>query len=449
MAFKVKRVEGFIADPNRIVVQTGVGITDEEFKTFLASLNQKKTKFDSVIEKAVKWVAAESSYMSDVRNDLKALQSELKAPSRRGLFSFLSGSQSTKLVRKALKDFKMVGRCERREAALDKEIVMIIHELKGEVKATGSLHELEALKTKIETEARSILGETSFYEGGIKTKLQNIQKEIPIHERLGESELPRLLDELLGEVKRVIGWMTALTIDLRNARRESERYFAAIYPEKIFIHKRFKQLPTENKTIDLLRGEGAYKLYSLENRRLVWNRWRMGQRIGELTQVPLGDVDLSGLDLSEFDFRVADFRGANFSGTNLTKANLAKALLEKAKFNGAQLNNTNLRGALLNDAILIKATLNNCDLSYADCIRANLKGALITGGSASVARFMGADFTDARVIGVQMDGAAFRGAKLKEAKEFRPSVVSLASFRETGLKPSDLEGIPGVGSAQF
>src|SRR3989344_6250336 len=202
-------------------------------KTFSLRKVKKRTKFDSVIEKAIKWIAVESKYMSDVKKDLEALQSELKAPSRRGWLSFFSGSNGTKLVRKALKDFRMVGRCERREARLDKEIVDILEELKGQVSATASLHELEALKVKIETEARSILKETSFYEGGIKTKLENIQRLVAQHIP-EDDELRCALDELFKDINRVLDWMNGLTINLRQARSASERYFAAIYP-KVYL----------------------------------------------------------------------------------------------------------------------------------------------------------------------------------------------------------------------
>src|SRR3989344_3643704 len=232
-----KRVPGFVVDMSGHNVLQPNPMTDDEFKGFLASQGQKRTKFDSVVEKAIKWIAVESKYMSDVKKDLEALQPGLnelnKAPSRGGWLSFFSGSNSTKLVRKALKDFRMVGRCERREARLDKEIVDILEELKGQVSATASLHELEALKVKIETEARSILKETSFYEGGIKTKLENIQRLVAQHIP-EDDELRCALDELFKDINRVLDWMNGLTINLRQARSASERYFAAIYP-KVYL----------------------------------------------------------------------------------------------------------------------------------------------------------------------------------------------------------------------
>jgi len=417
-------------------------------KTFSLRKVKKRTKFDSVIEKAIKWIAVESKYMSDVKKDLEALQSELKAPSRRGWLSFFSGSNGTKLVRKALKDFRMVGRCERREARLDKEIENMLEELKGQVSATGSLHELEALKVKIETEARSILKETSFYEGGIKTKLENIKKEITTYGKAGEYELSCMmneLNELYKDIDRVLEWMNALTINLRQARSASERYFAAIYPKVYFGGNE----PHDNKTTDLLRGEGAYKLYSLEHRRLVWNKWRVNGKKRYFTQVSLMNANLSGLDLSGFDMRKADLRGADLSHTTLTSTNLSEAAMERAKLSHATMNQTILRVTLLPDAKLVEAKLNNCDLSYADLTRANLRGMVMTGGSASVARFVQADFTDAVVTGTQMDGAIFTGAKLKGAKTFLPKVISLADFRGTGLKDSDLGKIIGVGLAKF
>ncbi|HLC20289.1 MAG TPA: pentapeptide repeat-containing protein [Candidatus Nanoarchaeia archaeon] len=443
-----KRVPGFVVDMSGHNVLQPNPMTDDEFKNFFAAQGQKRTKFDSVIEKAIKWIAVESKYMSDVKKDLEALQSELKAPSRRGWLSFFSGSNGTKLVRKALKDFRMVGRCERREARLDKEIENMLEELKGQVSATGSLHELEALKVKIETEARSILKETSFYEGGIKTKLENIKKEITTYGKAGEYELSCMmneLNELYKDIDRVLEWMNALTINLRQARSASERYFAAIYPKVYFGGNE----PHDNKTTDLLRGEGAYKLYSLEHRRLVWNKWRVNGKKRYFTQVSLMNANLSGLDLSGFDMRKADLRGADLSHTTLTSTNLSEAAMERAKLSHATMNQTILRVTLLPDAKLVEAKLNNCDLSYADLTRANLRGMVMTGGSASVARFVQADFTDAVVTGTQMDGAIFTGAKLKGAKTFLPKVISLADFRGTGLKDSDLGKIIGVGLAKF
>src|SRR3989344_3454747 len=443
-----KRVPGFVVDMSGHNVLQPNPMTDDEFKNFLAAQGQKRTKFDAVVEKAIKWIAVESKYMSDVKKDLEALQSELKAPSRRGWLSFFSGSNGTKLVRKALKDFGRVGGCELREARFDKEIVDILEELKGQVSATGSLHELEALKVKIETEARSILKETSFYEGGIKTKLENIKKEITTYGKAGEYELSCMmneLNELYKDIDRVLEWMNALTINLRQARSASERYFAAIYPKVYFGGNE----PHDNKTTDLLRGEGAYKLYSLEHRRLVWNKWRVNGKKRYFTQVSLMNANLSGLDLSGFDMRKADLRGADLSHTTLTSTNLSEAAMERAKLSHATMNQTILRVTLLPDAKLVEAKLNNCDLSYADLTRANLRGMVMTGGSASVARFVQADFTDAVVTGTQMDGAIFTGAKLKGAKTFLPKVISLADFRGTGLKDSDLGKIIGVGLAKF
>src|SRR3989344_6377855 len=441
-----KRVPGFVVDMSGHNVLQPNPMTDDEFKNFFAAQGQKRTKFDAVVEKAIKWIAVESKYMSDVKKDLEALQSELKAPSRRGWLSFFSGSNGTKLVRKALKDFRMVGRCERREARLDKEIVDILEELKGQVSATGSLHELEALKVKIETEARSILKETSFYEGGIKTKLENIQKEVHIDERIGSFvELPRMMDELFKDINRVLDWMNGLTINLRQARHESERYFAAIYPKGYFGGNE----PHENKTTDLLRGEAAYKLYSLEHRRLVWNKWRVNQKKGHFTQVSLMNANLSGLDLSGFDLRKADLRGADLSHTTLTSTNLSEAAMERAKLSHAAMNQTNLRGTHLPDAKLVEAKLTDCDLSYADLTRANLKGALITGGSASNATFRNADFTGTTVQGTDLDGADFRGVQLKRTKQFVPFSISNTDLSGSGLKRYNFSFTRNVMFANF
>ncbi|MBS3138559.1 pentapeptide repeat-containing protein [Candidatus Woesearchaeota archaeon] len=238
------------------------------------------------------------------------------------------------------------------------------------------------------------------------------------------------------EIRKVIDWMNALTIDLREAQKASERYFAAIYSESHVSSpyvRPNKSTPFDDKIIDLLRGEGAYKLYSLKNRQMIWNKWR--QRLEQETSggsmLTFRNVDLSGLDLTDFDLSHMDLSGAK---------------LKDAKLNGVNLRRTNLAKCNLHAAKLI-----NCDLTEALLPLANLTGAFIHGGRAFRTLFMKADFTNATVFGIDVSGSNFEYAKLEWAKEFQPLNVNQSDFVGTGLKFSDLKRkkIAGVETATF
>jgi pentapeptide repeat protein len=101
----------------------------------------------------------------------------------------------------------------------------------------------------------------------------------------------------------------------------------------------------------------------------VWNAWRRGRRV----------VDLSGADLSWVNLRGACLSGADLLSANLVEANLVEANLARANLRGAILHGACLSGADLSEAILSEADLAGADLEYTSLINTDLTDADLTG----------------------------------------------------------------------
>lgn len=190
----------------------------------------------------------------------------------------------------------------------------------------------------------------------------------------------------------------------------------------------------QEKIIDLLKGTGEYKGYSVEQRRKLWNRWVKTTTQRVIKNANLSAAQMSYFDLSNFQFPVktclegADLAGAIMSGVSLVGAILVGANLHRAYLVGANLNGANLYGADLSNA-----NLEGARLALANLEGANLRGAILSG---------------AQLAGANLEGADLAGANLKKAILVRADLAG-ANLNGANIEGADLKSVQNLTSAQL
>ncbi len=177
-------------------------------KNIRGKSNQQK------IKSAIKWLAAEHHYLKRISKDLADLQADvIKA----------RAVQESEDIARALRDFRYVGRCERRFQDSGQEVEEIFDALKRNLEGSGTLQELELLARHIRIATETVIKNCSLREGLIKNKLLIIQSAIsssvPFPPK-GATGIPRIRDHLR-EAEQLIAetqeWIAALSKDLDKA----------------------------------------------------------------------------------------------------------------------------------------------------------------------------------------------------------------------------------------
>lgn len=161
------------------------------------------------VKKGISWLASESKYMKDLKEDLEQLEKDLNEV----------GSKKKDLedIEKALRDFKYIARSERKSDKLEIRIVNELEELEKDLqreKVEGIDNEhfpdkeqLEWLIQKIKAEARLVLREASRKEGRIIKRLKLIKELI---EQGNKSQVKKELSELIEEISNTLKWVEGL-----------------------------------------------------------------------------------------------------------------------------------------------------------------------------------------------------------------------------------------------
>ena len=174
------------------------------------------------IQQAIKWVAAEHDYVAKVSQDLDQLTADLERASK--ILSRRDRTNQNKMyndVKKALRDYRYVGKCERRFNQREKEVESILEELKHNVEGAGTLHELEILSLHIQTAARSLLKYCSLREGIIRDQLLELKAMIERDRTTpGILSVPLFITKLRiiqNEINETQTWIASLSTDFDRA----------------------------------------------------------------------------------------------------------------------------------------------------------------------------------------------------------------------------------------
>jgi hypothetical protein len=146
--------------------------------------------------------------------------------------------------------------------------------------------------------------------------------------------------------------------------------------------------------------------------RAALGKWRRDnpERLLDLSDADLQDVNLRGANLKRADLIGANLQGADLVGTqladaDLTRADLRFAKLVKADFYQARLFKSTLSESDCSGAYFRKTDLTQADFSDADLTKADLVECNLVNGCLARATLIGADLSGATLHGVDISGA--------------------------------------------
>jgi virginiamycin B lyase len=162
-------------------------------------------------------------------------------------------------------------------------------------------------------------------------------------------------------------------------------------------------------------------------------------------------VNLSGQDIGAIDLPNAHLRGSNLEGANLQAADLrngdfADANLSRANLSQAHLNAVRADGAMLNGVDLSDAVGFNLRARGAQFKQARLAGASLRGADLSGADLSGADLSNADLTGADLSNADLSNATLKRTT-LRSANLTGAKLQDTDLAAADTTFAVGVEGA--
>ncbi len=211
-----------------------------------------KTELDNVkkvVNSSIKWLATDYKYFQNLWEDLSSLNSALRHSGRKRKF--------VSELKKALADFKSVGRSEKKfnryaeklKSLKLSEVYTLPPELLEGI-AKGSVSEIQAklekaqkaiqeIQARINIESSNIVKAASFYEGEIRKRLDALQTTVEEHDNLLQEkndwdlskEVIEKLDELEETISgqsvglkrfidQTVNWIRALSVDLDDAKNK-------------------------------------------------------------------------------------------------------------------------------------------------------------------------------------------------------------------------------------
>ena len=163
--------------------------------------------FESHVHKAIKWVATEHKFFEDLSTDLQLLKRDI---------ALAKEESAVKDIKRALRDFRYIGKAERRFDNHEKHIEDFLNKLREhELTVSGSVHEIQQLLERLHTEAANLIKDSSFFEGKIRELLLHLRDEIKAHEIEQSQAALMEVERLIDDAER---WIAALSIDLKKAK---------------------------------------------------------------------------------------------------------------------------------------------------------------------------------------------------------------------------------------
>lgn len=176
-----------------------------------------KNKIKEEVGKAIKWLSSEYYFFKELKENLEELKRDLSSAKEHA---------SVKDIRKALRDFRYIGKSERKferyELDIEKEAEKSMENYQPTF--SGNMQELKHVMNQIHVEAANFIRVASFFEGEIRKRLLFLMDEVKDHQF---EDAKRKLEELDNIVARSDEWIKALDISLAEARKVSEKYYEA------------------------------------------------------------------------------------------------------------------------------------------------------------------------------------------------------------------------------
>src|SRR3989344_603904 len=169
-------------------------------------MNQKD--FEKHVEEAIKWVATEHKFFEDLSTDLQLLKRDI---------ALAKEKSEVKDIKRALGDFRYIGKAERRFDNHEKHVEGFLNKLREhELTISGNVHEIQQLLERLHTEAANLIKDSSFFEGKIKELLLHLRDEIKDHEIEQAQATLMEVERLIEDAEK---WIAALPVDLKRAKR--------------------------------------------------------------------------------------------------------------------------------------------------------------------------------------------------------------------------------------
>src|SRR3989338_1000804 len=160
------------------------------------------------VQAAVAWLASEHNFFIELKNDLANLKEDLESA---------KAKEQVKDIKKAFRDFRYLARSEQRFQQYEKQVEEALADLgKQKITVSGTISEIHHLIQRLQTEAASLIHDSSFYEGKIQKLLTYLQVNIQEHHL---EQAQAVLMEIILVVDDAEKWIAALSVDLNQARQ--------------------------------------------------------------------------------------------------------------------------------------------------------------------------------------------------------------------------------------
>jgi DNA repair exonuclease SbcCD ATPase subunit len=157
------------------------------------------------LQTSIGWILREFYFFKQLQDDLKELKTDI---------SHAKKKEEVKDIKDALRDFKYIGRAEKRFDVYEKEFEEKLAALKKEITVTGTIEEIERLSERIHTEAASLVRDASFYDSKLKDYLSHLKHHIDEIE-----SAHAVIMEIEQIIEEAENWIRALLIDFEKAKK--------------------------------------------------------------------------------------------------------------------------------------------------------------------------------------------------------------------------------------
>ncbi|HIH11306.1 TPA: hypothetical protein HA241_03895 [Candidatus Woesearchaeota archaeon] len=163
-------------------------------------------KLDVAAAHGMKWLAAEHNFFAELQRDLETLRKNLTTA---------RASSNVADIKRAFRDFKFIGKCERRADNYENQVMASLETYAGTVRVQGTLDEITQLRERIHVEAAELVRVASFYEGEIKSQLVHLRDNI---QEQHFDQAQALIMEIEQRIEEAEKWLAALVKDLTLAK---------------------------------------------------------------------------------------------------------------------------------------------------------------------------------------------------------------------------------------
>ena len=163
---------------------------------------------DKHIQEAVAWLASEHNFFIELKKDLTDLKGDLESAKTK---------EQVKDIKKAFRDFRYLARSEQRFQQHEKQVEEALADLqKQKISVSGTIHEIQDLLQRLQTEAASLISDSSFYEGKIRKLLTYLQVDIQDHHLEQAQAVLMEITDVMDDAEK---WIAAVSTDLNNAKK--------------------------------------------------------------------------------------------------------------------------------------------------------------------------------------------------------------------------------------